>query len=406
MTADTPQAPWKAEWSLAIMNELNENILSFWMNRTVDPRGGFVGHLDDERNVVADAHKSLVLNTRILWTFSSAYRLFGQPEHLEMADRAYRYLIRHFLDREHGGMYWMVDADGAPTETGKITYGQSFAIYALSEYYRAAGTPEALELAIRLFELLENNVRDGEHGGYVENLARDWSGDGSRSLDGRDDLDVRKSMNTHLHVMEAYTNLYRVWPAARLRQSLAELIGLTMRHIIDPATAHFKLFFDEQWNSKNDHISYGHDIEGSWLLVEAAEVLGESELLAAARSTAVRMAEAVLLEGVDADGGLLNEANAAGVIDSNKDWWPQAEAVVGFYQAYELTGDSKYGDAARASWAFIERYIVDRKFGEWHWSVTRDGVPTQGNGKVNAWKCPYHNSRACFEMLERLARSS
>ncbi|WP_127530102.1 AGE family epimerase/isomerase [Paenibacillus kobensis] len=404
MMTGTETAPWKAEWSLAIMNELNENILAFWMDHTVDPRGGFIGRIDDERNADLSADKSLVLNTRVLWTFSTAYRLFGQPEHLSMADRAYQYLINSFLDQEYGGMYWMVEADGTPSAVDKVMYGQAFAIYALSEYYRAAGTQESLEHAIQLFELLENHARDYEFGGYAEGLAQDWTPISSMSLDGRDELNVRKSMNTHLHVMEAYSNLYRVWPAARLQQSLAELIELTIRYIIDPVTLHFKLFFDEQWNSKNSHISYGHDIEGSWLLIEAAETLGEPELLAKARETAVRMAEAVLQEGVDADGGIPNEADDSGIIDSDRDWWPQAEAVVGFYQAYQLTGESRYLEASRASWSFIERYIVDRRLGEWHWSVTREGIPTQGRGKVNAWKCPYHNSRACFEMLDRLAR--
>ncbi|MNZ91694.1 Cellobiose 2-epimerase [compost metagenome] len=296
----------------------------------------------------------------------------------------------------------MVDAAGNPAETKKQVYGQAFAIYAFSEYYRATGNEAALSQAIEIFQTLERYSYDPAFKGYFEAHTQDWKETGDNSLSEKD-LNEKKSMNTHLHVMEGYTNLYRVWKSDELHAKLKELIEVTIEHIVDADTAHFILFFDEQWNKKSGHISYGHDIEGSWLIVEAAEVLGDTELLEKARAVAIRMAEATLQEGVDKDGGLFNEAYSDGtLIDSDKDWWPQAEAVVGFYNAYQMTGDVKYLDAARKSWAFIESFIVDKEHGEWHWSVTQDGAPSENLQKVSPWKCPYHNGRACFEMIERL----
>ncbi|NIK68165.1 AGE family epimerase/isomerase [Paenibacillus sp. BK720] len=392
------------QWRLEIERELDGNILSFWLKHAPDERfGGFVGEIRQDMTRMDHAEKSLVLNTRILWTFSTAYRLFRKEEYLEAANRAYRYIHSCFIDKLHGGLYWMLDAEGRPVSAKKQIYGQAFAIYAWSEYYRATGNPEALEEAAGLYRLIEKYGRDPLHLGYIEALAEDWSTTDELSLSDKD-LNEKKSMNTHLHVLEGYTNLYRIWPDESLRKSLGELIQITMDYIVDPKTGHFKLFFDEAWNSKSGHISYGHDIEGSWLLHEAAEVLGDEALLQKAKAVAVLMAEATLREGIDAEGGIPNEADSSGLIDANRDWWPQAEAVVGFYNAYELTGDKRYAESAKASWKFIQDFLVDREHGEWHWSVTKDGEPVAGHPKVGAWKCPYHNGRACFEMLERLSR--
>ncbi|CAM4414596.1 mannobiose 2-epimerase [Paenibacillus endophyticus] len=394
------------QWLNRIQQELETNILGFWMKHTVDEKnGGFFGYMSRDLTVNPEASKSLVLNTRILWTFASAYRLTGNKAYLQIADRAYRYVNEHFVDSEYGGLYWMVDSAGQPLETKKQVYGQAFAIYAYSEYYRATGNEESLQQAIELFHTLERYSYDDQYQGYFEALTREWQETDDNSLSEKD-LNEKKSMNTHLHVMEGYTNLYRIWKSDELHAKLKSLIEITIKHIINPVNAHFILFFDEQWNYKSEHISYGHDIEGSWLLVEAAEVLGDEVLLAEAKKIAIRMAEATLNEGVDSDGGLLNEAGPHGLIDTRKDWWPQAEAVVGFYNAFQMTGEEKYRDAAIGSWSFIERFIVDETYGEWHWSVNRDGSPSDNDEKVSPWKCPYHNGRACFEMIERLSGSA
>lgn len=394
------------DWLDKIEAELKDNILQFWLENTVDEEnGGFYGFISRDSTVNPQADKGLVLNTRILWTFSTAFRLYGESRYLEMADRAYRYITRYFTDPQHGGLYWMLDYKGAVKLSKKQVYGQAFAIYAFSEYYRATGDEGALTQAVELFYVLERHSYDPVGKGYIEALARDWSETNENSLSDKD-LNAKKSMNTHLHVLEAYTNLYRVWPEPALRDKLRELIAVMLRHIVDNESYHFKLFFDMEWNSQNSHISYGHDIEGSWLIHEAAEVLGEPELLQESINVAVAMAEVTLREGVDEDGGLFNEAEPGKLLDSDKDWWPQAEAVVGFYNAYQLSGASPYLEAARKSWHFIESNLVDKEYGEWIWSVKRDGSPSGNIEKVSPWKCPYHNSRACFEMIERLRGGS
>lgn len=392
-----------SEWRDKLTAELKENILGYWMKNTIDDkRFGFIGEIKSNGEVVADADKGLVLHARILWTFASAYRIYKDDSYLQMAERAYEALNTRFRDPEHGGLFWMIDANGSPTQDKKQVYGQAFVIYALAEYYRAAGHAEALAWAGDIYRLIERYAYDPVHLGYVEALARDWSETNDLSLSGKD-LNERKSMNTHLHVLEGYTNLYRVWKPEGLRAKLKELIEVHLDKIIDPKTNHFLLFFNDEWESKTPDVSYGHDIEGSWLLWEAAEVLGDEELLARVKPVAIAMAKATLEQGVDKDGGLFNEFDGKH-LDDSKDWWPQAEAMVGFLNAYQLSGEAAYLEAAKGSWTFIERNVCDREGGEWHWQVTREGVPVVSGSqpKVGAWKCPYHNSRACFEALERL----
>ncbi|WP_020428266.1 AGE family epimerase/isomerase [Paenibacillus riograndensis] len=390
------------EWRRQLENELKNNILGFWMEHTLDEaHGGFAGEIDNQMNVIADAEKSLVLNARILWTFASAYRLYGTSEYLAMAERAYDYLMQHFTDTEYGGLFWMVDARGVPSQPKKQIYGQAFAIYALAEFYHATGRADALQQAVDLFHIVEKHGYDPIYKGYIEALSREWQGTDNLSLSSKD-MNEKKSMNTHLHVLEGYTGLYRVWKSEELKSKLAELIETMLDHIIDADGKHFYLFLDEEWHVKSQSISYGHDIEGSWLLVEAAEVLGDEALLQRVRKVAVSMAEAVLAEGIAEDGGIWNEADGSGHIDKSRDWWPQAEAVVGFYNAYQLTHETRFLEAAENAWIFTDRYIVDHKLGEWYWGVDEALQPLAREPKVSAWKCPYHNSRACFEMIGRL----
>jgi mannobiose 2-epimerase len=216
-------------------------------------------------------------------------------------------------------------------------------------------------------------------------------------------MDEKKSMNTHLHMLEAYANLSRMWKHQELQQRLRALIDIFLDHIIDPKSHHFRLFFDEDWTPKSDVISFGHDIEGSWLICEAAEIYADPQLLKNVHDEAVRIAQAVYDEAVDRDGGLLYEAKNGRIIDSDKHWWPQAEAVVGFLNAYQISGQEHFRAAAEKSWDFIERCIVDHKHGEWFWKVSRERLPSNDKYKVDAWKCPYHNSRTCFEVMARVA---
>ncbi|MCM3627203.1 AGE family epimerase/isomerase [Paenibacillus glycanilyticus] len=397
------QPDWRS-WQQEIESELKENILSFWMKHTRDERnGGFLGGISNELKVNAEADKSLVLNTRILWTYASAYRKYKDTAYLEMAERAYEYLNSHFHDNEHGGYYWLLNYAGEPVQTKKQIYGQAFMIYALAEYVRARPDEEALQEAVRLFEFVERYSYDASYKGYIEALSCDWEATDDLSLS-HTDLNEKKSMNTHLHVLEAYTNLFRVWPSERLEGKLKELIETMLDHIVDEETRHFKLFFDEAWHSKSHEISYGHDIEGSWLLTEAAEVLGHQELIRRTERIALAMAQAVYEEGVDTDGAIVNEADPNGWTDTDKIWWPQAEAVVGFLNAYQLSGQAHFLQAAYRTWVFIDRCMVDKTNGEWFWKVNQAGEPSGEEMKVDPWKCPYHNGRMGLEALERIEK--
>lgn len=392
-----------------VEEELRSDILPFWLKHTIDEEyGGFRGQIANDLTVDTHAAKGLILNARILWTFSKAFSVYEDPAYLIAARRAYEYLCRYFWDEEFRGLYWMVDYQGRPLDTRKRIYGQAFTVYALAEYAHATAAAEPIERAKLIFAQIEAAGHDDAHGGYFETYERDWTLAADQRLSDVD-LDEKKSMNTHLHLLEAYATLLRHHEDTMVRFRLRELIEVFLKYIIDPATQHFILFFDEAWSSKSEKISFGHDIEGSWLLCEAAEVLGDAALLARVRVIAVKMAQAVFEQALDADGGLQYEAEKtadgpAVIIDSDKHWWPQAEAVVGFLNAYEISGQQHFFHAAEQSWAFIEKHIVDHQHGEWFWRVSKDGVPAADQDKVGPWKCPYHNARTCFEVMERLRR--
>ena len=382
--------------------ELRSNILPFWVKHTVDDQyGGFWGQISNDLTVDPLAPKGLILNARILWAFSKAYSVYHDEVYLEMARRAFDYITRYFWDTASGGVFWMVDYLGRPLETKKRIYGQAFTVYSLAEFHRATGDQDALAKALQIYDAIESASYDTLHRGYFETYERDWTLARDQRLS-KVDMDAKKSMNTHLHLLEAYANLLRCHNTTALRGRLREIIQVFLEHIIDRETHHFRMFFDEEWHSQSDHISFGHDIEGSWLLCEAAEILGDQPILKVVRKEALMMAQAVLDKGIDSDGGLLYEGDASGIIDTNKHWWAQAEAVVAFLNAYQLSGQEHFLVAAQRTWEFIETHIVDHEHGEWFWRVSRTGVPSEKDFKVDPWKCPYHNSRMCFEVMARL----
>lgn len=384
-----------------VLLELEENILPYWSNNMIDPRGGFYGQRDGYDNLLPDAPKGAILNARILWTFSAAYRVLGKEEYLEIATRAKREIIDRFYDKEYGGIYWSLDAHGRPLDTKKQFYAIGFAIYGLSEYTRATGDKEALEYAVNLFEIIETYSRDRVNGGYIEALSRDWKPIDDVRLSDKD-LNATKTMNTHLHIIEPYTNLLRVWDDARLREATKSLLTLFLSKITDKEKCyHLGLFFNDQWQSiDNGVISYGHDIEASWLLLETAQVIGDKALLDNTLEITRNIADAAL-EGRCADGSMVYERYADGRYDNDKHWWVQAENVIGQLYQYLFHDRINMLDKAYQSWLYIKNNLVDVNHGEWYWSI-RDGSPNRADDKAGFWKCPYHNSRMCLEIIERL----
>jgi len=389
----------------AMERDLRSNVLPFWIERAPDPvHGGFVGWIDEDGTVNPRAPKGGVLNSRILWTFAAMSRRYADPIHLDLARRALAFLYERFWDEEHGGVYWLVDPEGRPLVDRKQTYNLAFAVYGLAEFVRATGDAEARERAITLFRTIEERTGDPTGGGYWEARGRDWRPLEDVRLSDKDQ-NAPKSMNTHLHVMEAYANLLRVWPDPGLRSRLGDLVRLHLERIVDPESGHLKLFFDESWRPRRRDVSFGHDIEASWLLVEAAAQTGDERLLERAREGSALLFRTALAEGLDAArGGLFAERPAEGRLDDEKHWWIQAEAVVGFLNAWEQTSDVAFLDAAESVWRFVSSFLIDRDHGEWRWRVARDGSPIPGLPKVEPWKCPYHNGRAALEVLSRSER--
>lgn len=391
-----------AAYASAAEKNLRENILPFWLKHTRDrARGGFFGEITDDVKIDQDASRGALLTSRILWTFSAAYRRYQEPAYLEMARWAYDDLLARHWDKEHGGLFWMISADGQPLDPRKLIYVQAFGVYGLSEYHRATGERAPLDRAVELYRLIEKHARDSKHGGYFEEFQRDWKISRERGAGSPMESQGQKSQNTHLHVMEAYANLLRAWPNDDLREHLRSVIHILRTKMLDPKTHHLGLFFDEDWTPRSKAFSYGHDIEFSWLIVDAVEALGDESLLATVRREAVEIAEVTLREGVDDDGAVVAEGNAAGVTNRFKEWWPQPEGAIGFLNAYQISGRPEFLAASQKTWEFIERQLVDHRHGEWFHGI-RDGKRTN-SAKVSFWKCPYHNGRACLELSARLS---
>jgi mannobiose 2-epimerase len=389
-------------YSDELTHELN-NILSYWQKHVPDyVNGGFYGKIDNENNSTAQAPKGSVLNARILWSFSAAYNQKPNTELLQMASRAYTYINKYFIDHEFGGVYWSVDYKGTPLDAKKQVYASAFTLYALSEYYMASGTATVKQQAIDLYRLLVDKSFDTEKTGYLEAFTRDWQPINDLRLSAKD-ANEKKTMNTHLHILEAYTNLYRIWPDAELKGQITVLIDNFLHHFIDAKTNHLLLFFDEEWNRRADTVSYGHDIEATWLLLEAAEVIGYAERISAIKKVCTEIAEATIA-GIDGDGGLWYEYEpVANHLIKEKHWWVQAEAMVGFFNAWQISSDQKYLDLSLNTWAFVKAKILDKQHGEWFWGMNADGNIMPGEDKAGLWKCPYHNSRACMEIIKRIS---
>ncbi|MBR5574456.1 MAG: AGE family epimerase/isomerase [Paludibacteraceae bacterium] len=374
---------------------LTENILRFWEEHMFDPNGGFYGRMTGHGVLDTHAERGAVLNARILWTFSAAYRIFHDPRYLAMATHAKNYFLDYFVDQQFGGVFWSVSADGKPLSTKKQTYAISFAIYALSEYARAAADTHAVNMAIRLYEDIEQYTFDPVHVGYAEALTRQWQPIVDMRLSDKDEYATR-TMNTHLHVMEAYTNLYRIWPDPQLKQSIQTLLNIFAQKLYNPTNGHIDLFFNDTWQGKRNIASYGHDIEAAWLLNEALQVIGDADMQQSMQLIIEHIARASQ-EGLQSDGSLIHETN-----DEQRQWWVECEAVVGYLDQWQQSGNPRYRQLALQTYDYILHHLVDYDHGEWYWAILPDGSIDKENDKAGLWKCPYHNSRMCFEIIERL----
>lgn len=388
------------ELKKAVSENLTNNILSFWSAKMPDEtNGGFYGRINGNNQVIQEAEKGGILNARILWTYSAAYRVTKNPEYLKLATRARDYILDHFIDKEFGGTFRSLNAKGEPQDMRKHTYTMAFFIYGLSEYSRATGDKVSLEAAKGIFNMFEEHVLDKEGNGYFESFERNWQRNRDKLIGERSPSD-EKTMNTSLHVMEAYANLYRVWPVKKMEERLGNMVNLFLEKIIDSKTGHLICFLDKNWNPTSEIDSYGHDIECSWLLLESAHLLKDKKLIKRVEEVSIKIADAAS-EGLLPDGSMLTEKdNKTGHVSVNRSWWEQAEAVVGYTNAYEITGNVDYLNKAISAWNFIDKYIVDKKNGAWFTSVTPEGA---GRGdKAGYWICPYHNGRMCMEIMERV----
>lgn len=390
---------------------LTQNILSYWMHKMVDPRGGFYGRRDGYDLLDPLAPKGAVLNGRILWSFSAALRCLGDPRYAEMALRARDYIMEHFIDPEFGGVFWSVDRQGRPLNTKKQFYAIAFVIYGLAEHHRATGDPLSLTLAKELFHAIEAHSRDRVRGGYIEATTREWGEIKDMRLSDKDE-NSSKTMNTNLHILEAYTALLRVWRDPELIDAQRALVGIFLDRIIDSQTHHLGLFFDDEWRRQDHEISYGHDIEASWLLYEAAEVLGDPDVMTRVKAETRLIAHAAL-KGRTPDGSLIYESEAPGQksaegfsprasANTERHWWVQAETVVGLMYLWRHHGEDTALEMAKQTWDFIRNNLVDRNQGEWYWSRLPDGSINRNEDKAGFWKCPYHNSRMHLEALTAL----
>ena len=382
--------------------ELTENILPYWTSKMCNPAGGFYGRISGNEETDLSAPVGNIMTARLLWTFSSAYRLFkGSAEaegYLAMATRAKDLIISRFYDPEYGGTYWSLNPDGTPLDTKKQIYAIAFTIYGLAELNRATGDAKALEYAIKLFNSIEDHSFDTEKDGYFEAFTRTWDTIEDMRLSDKD-ANESKTMNTHLHVLEAYTCLYRVWKNSRLEERLRGLIGIFEKHILGP-DGHLRLFFDDDWNSGYDIVSYGHDIEASWLIHEAALVLGDEAVIGRIEKLVPAIAAAAG-EGFSPEGGMIYEKNAEET-DRDRHWWVQAETVVGYLNLWDHFGTQEGLENALTCWDFIKANLIDRENGEWFWSLREDGTVNRDDDKAGFWKCPYHNGRMCMEIIERV----
>lgn len=380
-----------------VEKNLNDCILPFWKSMMDTKHGGYYGLLDFDLHLEPTAVKGCILNSRILWFFSNVYLQTKDPTLLTYADHAYTFLKTYCLDPVDGGIYWSMTYDGKPEDTTKHTYNQAFAIYALSSYFAASKNQEALDYAMELFHVIETKCRLGE--GYGEAYTRTFKPAENDKLS-ENNVIADKTMNTLLHICEAYTELYRVGNDEKVRERLIWTVEEFYQHVYSPKRHRLEVFFDADMKSIIDLHSYGHDIEASWLIDRALEVLDDPTLTKTISPMLRDLADTILNTAYENHSVMAEAEN--GVVLTTRIWWVQCEAIIGFVNAYQKTGDARYFNAAEEIWQYIETYFIDpRPNSEWYSEVDKNGVPDRHLPIVEPWKCPYHNGRMCLEIMKR-----
>ncbi len=381
-----------------VKNHLTQDLIPFWEGMADRENGGYYGYMGYGLEVDKEYEKGCILNSRILWFFSNAYLMLGEGRLLEDAGHAYRFLKERCMDRQYGGVYWSVAYDGSLKDDAKHTYSQAFAIYALSSYYDASGDGEALALARELQLLVEEKCKDAQ--GYLEAFNRQFEPEENEKLS-ENGVMAERTMNTLLHVLEAYTELYRVSPDERTGKALRSLLDTFADKVYNRRLGRQEVFFDKDWNMLIDLYSYGHDIETSWLVDRALCVLQDAAYKERLLPITTELARNIY-DRAYVGHSVLNEAEC-GVADATRVWWVQAEAVVGFLNAWQkLPEEMEWLFGAEDIWEFIKGHLIDRRDGsEWYWAVDAQGKPLE-KPIVEPWKCPYHNGRMCMEVMRRM----
>ncbi len=396
------------ELASEFMAECNA-IADWWLTHGQDlENGGFWGEVAHNNAPKRDAPKSVILNTRILWFFSVLAVRTDEEAHHAAARRAYHYLRERFVDHNYGGVYWMLDAKGELLDGRKHSYAQAFAIYAFSAYYELSGDSDALDLALMCFDMLETRARDRLHGGYFEAYAQDWGPLADVRLSEKED-NSPKTMNTSLHVLEAFSGLCHALPADHGRRdqafsALNNILTVYCERVVDMDSGHLRMFMSEDWQDHSHAYSFGHDIESSWLIEKAINVLAaDYPAVECYRSQVARLAEISLAEGLLSTGGMADEYDRATGEFTISSWWVQAEAMVGFASRWAHGGGEHYFDAALSIWRHVQQSYLDRQYGEWLWHSRNDVAPELSEYKTGSWKAPYHNGRAMLLMHDILS---
>ena len=378
---------------------LMNDIIPFWKNLRDDEFGGYYGYMDYDLKVDKKAVKGCILNSRITWFFANAYTLLKDESLLEEAKHGFAFMKEHCMDKENGGIFWSMKYDGTPEDTTKHTYNQAFSIYALSSYYEATHDEEALVMAKELFHIIETKCTDEI--GYKEAFDKEFHEVENDKLS-ENGVIAEKTMNTLLHVFEAYTELYRVAKLPEVKERLEWIMDTFADKVYNPKLHRQEVFFDRNMNTILDLHSYGHDIETAWLMDRGVEVLGDKHYKEKMSPITETLAENVY--EVAFDGHSLANECCKGEVNDHRIWWVQAETVIGFLNEYQKHPQkTKFLEASEAEWEFIKEHVIDKRTGsEWFWEVHPDGSPIADRPIVEPWKCPYHNGRMCMEVIRRL----